>query len=421
MKLWKNRPFVYLFLARFVALIGDGLLFLALLKMLELQQTGSIGLSFYYLAAGIPAFLFAIPAGAVVEKSNLQKTMIITDLTRALLIVIFIVMQIYGWQHPALIYTLLFVITINDMFFLPASQSLLRWIVPEELRPSANGQLQMAMMTGKLLSYSMGAFLIKQGMSLSMLLVVTIATFLCSASIVLRIRPYIVNHSNQTAKTLQLAVEGVRFIQRTPVIRSIFIIFGLAWLVGSSIDIFLISYLNQILHMGTENLYLISIFSLCGIVIGSLLAPWCYKTINKKIGFCLPSLIFGLVFVAYAMQLPLPVLLVSLMIGGIAQGIFITFVNSYLQEITSQDYYARISSFYTLLMQGASLPGFFLIGVLIERTGVLYTGYMIGLYMILLAVFSLFILPSLQKQKEEQTDIALPVHPLQDEYSVSNR
>lgn len=415
MELWKNRQFLYLFLARFVALIGDGLLFLALLKMLELQNAGSIGLSMYYLAAGIPAFLFAIPAGAIVEKSNLQKTMMFTDFVRALFIFIFIIMNVYVISSPVLIYCLLFIITINDMFFLPASQSLLRWIVPEQLRPQANGQLQIAMMTGKLLSYSLGAFLIKIGLGLNTLLSIVIISFLISIWVVLQIKPKIINYTDQSTKTFQLALEGLKFIQNTKVIKRIFIVFGCAWLVGSSIDIFLISYLNNVLKMGTEDLYLITTFSLCGIVIGSFLAPKWYSTINKKIGFYIPSLIFGLVILIYAMQFPLPILLVSLMIGGIAQGVFLTFINSYLQEITAQDYYARVSSFYTLLMQGASLPGFFLIGFLIQKTNVIYVGYMIGIYMIILGIISLFLLPSMKK--EHEGNINVPLSSLRDDYS----
>lgn len=414
MELWKNKQFLYLFLARFVALIGDGLLFLVLLKMLELKNTGSLGLSMYYLAAGIPAFLFAIPAGAIVEKSNLQKTMIYTDIVRALLILIFIIMNIFVIHSPLLIYCLLFLITINDMFFLPASQSLLRWIVPEYLRPQANGQLQIAMMTGKLLSYSLGAFLIKMGLELNILLSIVIASFLISIWIVLQIKPQIINRTDASAKTFQLAIEGLKFIRNTKIIKKIFVIFGCAWLVGSSIDIFLISYLNDVLQMGTENLYLITTFSLCGIVIGSFLGPKWYSTINKKLGFYIPSLIFGLVILIYAMQLPLFVLLFSLMIGGIAQGVFLTFINSYLQEITSQDYYARVSSFYTLLMQGASLPGFFLIGFLIEQTSVIYVGYIIGIYMVLLAIFSFFLLPNIRNEKEKNTIV--PITSLEDDY-----
>lgn len=414
MELWRNKQFIYLFSARFVALIGDGLLFLVLLKMLELKNTGSIGLSFYYLAAGIPAFLFAIPAGAIVEKSNLQKTMIATDIVRAILIFVFIVMNLYVTYSPILIYCLLFLITINDMFFLPASQSLLRWIVPEHLRPQANGQLQIAMMTGKLLSYSLGAFLIKIGLELNALLSIVIISFLVSICIVFQIKPQIINRADSSEKTFQLAVEGLKFIQNTKIIKKIFIIFGCAWLIGSSIDIFLISYLNDVLQLGTEDLYLITTFSLCGIVIGSFLGPKWYSTINKKLGFYLPSLIFGLVILMYAMQLPFFILLFSLMIGGIAQGVFLTFINSYLQEITSQDYYARVSSFYTLLMQGASLPGFFLIGFLIQQTSVVYVGYIIGIYMITLSIFSFFLLPNIRNENEK--NIILPRKSLEDDY-----
>ncbi|MFG6113707.1 MFS transporter [Halobacillus sp. MO56] len=399
MKVWKNKRFLHLFFARFIALIGDGILFITLLKMLELQGAGSMGISILYLAAGIPAFLFAIPAGAYVERSNLQRTMITTDFIRALLVFLFIVGDFFTTVEPLFIYLLLFLITINDMFFLPASQSLLRWVVPEKLRPQANGHLQIAMMTGKLLSFSLGAFLIKAGYELSSLLFMVIVAFGLSIVLILFIRPAVVNNTDKTTKTLQMVTEGLTFIKNTTIIKNLFIVFGLAWLVGSSIDVFLISYLNDVLGKGTEDLYLITTFSLSGIIIGSFLAPKLYETIDKKIGFYMPSLLFGLVILGYAVKLPLIVLLLFLMAGGIAQGVFLTFLNSYLQEVTSQRYYARVASFYTLLMKGASLPGLFLIGLLIDTTSVITAGYFIGFYMIALAIFSIVILQHMDTQE----------------------
>ncbi|MFG6118742.1 MFS transporter [Thalassobacillus sp. B23F22_16] len=400
MKIWKNKKFLHLFFARFIALIGDGILFITLLKMLELQGAGSMGISILYLAAGIPAFLFAIPAGAFVERSNLQRTMITTDAIRALLVFLFIMVGYFTTVAPLFIYILLFLITINDMFFLPASQSLLRWVVPEKLRPQANGQLQIAMMTGKLLSFTLGAYLIKAGFELTSLLFMVIAAFALSIVLILFIRPAVMNNTDKTTKTLQMVTEGLTFIKNTTIIKNLFIVFGLAWIVGSSIDVFLISYLNDVLGKGTEDLYLITTFSLGGIIIGSFLAPKLYETMNKKIGFYVPSFLFGFVILGYALKLPLMILLLLLMTGGIAQGVFLTFLNSYLQEVTSQSYYARVASFYTLLMKGASLPGLFLIGLLIDTTSVITAGYFIGFYMIALGVFSILMLQQVGNEGE---------------------
>ncbi|MDY0404251.1 MFS transporter [Virgibacillus sp. 179-BFC.A HS] len=397
MTVWSNKNFLLLFFARFVALIGDGMMFIVLLKKLEMLGAGSLGISFFYLSAGIPAFLFAIPAGAFVERSRLQKTMITTDLLRASLVLCFIYINVFIIESPFMIYTLLFLITINDMFFLPASQSLLRWVVPEKRRPEANGHLQIAMMTGKLLSYSLAALLIKMGFSLNALLMLVMLSFIFSIIFIFRIRPFVTNNNDQSVSTLKMAAEGLSFIKNTKIIKNLFIVFGLAWIVGSSIDIFLIAYLNEVLGKGTEDLYLITTFSLAGIIIGSFVAPKLYQSIDKKIGFYLPSLIFGLVVLGYALTLPLWMLLLLLMMGGVVQGIFLTFLNSYLQEVTSQTYYARVSSFYTLLMKGASLPGYFLIGLFIEKTNVITVGYIIGMYMVFVTIVTMIILPSMKE------------------------
>ncbi|WP_082667764.1 MFS transporter [Oceanobacillus picturae] len=272
----------------------------------------------------------------------------------------------------------------------------MRWVVPEKQRPQANGHLQIAMMTGKLLSYSLGAILIKVGISLDGLLLLVVISFILSIFLVLFIKPFVANNNDRSVGTLKMAADGLSFIKRTKVIRNLFVVFGLAWIIGSSIDIFLITYLNKVLGRGTEDLYLITTFSLAGIIIGSFVAPKLYDSIDKKIGFYLPSLIFGMVILGYALRLPLWLLLPLLMIGGFVQGIFLTFLNSYLQEVTSQIYYARVASFYTLLMKGASLPGYFLIGFLIEKTNVITVGYFIGIYMFFVTAVSIIVLPRMK-------------------------
>src|SRR5699024_9678330 len=195
------------------------------------------------------------------------------------------------------------------------------------------------------LSFSIGAILIKLGMGLNMILLVVITAFMCSSLLISLIKPYVRNSESkdrQKREIFNMVEESITAIRSSKTISRIFLIFGLAWLVGSSIDIYLISYLQKVLNRGTEDLYLITIFSLVGIIIGSSLAPQLYNRIDKKIGFYLSSLIFGVVILGYALKLPLLLLLILLLFGGVSQGVFLTFLNSYLQDITSQEFFGRI-------------------------------------------------------------------------------
>lgn len=89
----------------------------------------------------------------------------------------------------------------------------------------------------------------------------------------------------------------------------------------------------DILGRPNEDLYLITTFSLMDISPGSFLSPYLYKRMDPKMEVYLSSITFGIVIVLFSFKLPLSLLLVGLIIGGLAQGIFLLFINTYLHSI----------------------------------------------------------------------------------------
>ncbi|WP_107838650.1 MFS transporter [Metasolibacillus meyeri] len=395
-----NRNFLFLFCSRFLSVFADAMLFVILLTMLGSYNTNSFGLSLFYIFATLPVILFSLPAGAYVGRKYLQKVMAVSNIVRFAFI-IGLACTTSFYQSPIIIYLFIFVNVVSNVFYLPANSSLLPKVVQEERLAKANSYIQLTMLFAKIASYSIGAWLIKSGLSIQTLLIMISAFYIVSMLLVLLIKPYYINRQEQKKNIWQNVKEGFHFIRLSPLYSRLFMIFGAAWLVGSSVDLYLISYLVEVLGKSHEDLYLITTFSLIGISFGAFLAPYVYKKTDPKNGIYLSSVAFSIVILLFSLKLPLGILLPSLVIGGLAQGIFIIFINTYLQSHVPDEYLPRIYSIYNFIYTGVSLPGYLFFGYLIEQIGAISTGFIMSAYLLCIAIITVVLLPSMREQKSE--------------------
>lgn len=397
--MFKNHNFILLFFSRFFSVFADAMLFVILLTMLGSYQVTSIGLSLFYAFSTLPVIFFSLPAGAYIGRKYLQKVMGVTDIIRFTLIICLVFVTSF-YQTPIIIYVFIFAVILNNVFYVPANSALLPKIVEQDYLPKANSYIQITMLFGKIASYSIGAWLIKTGFSYQTLLLVISAFYIISMVMVLMIKPYYRSKFYKEQKNIwQDVKDGFHYIRSSTLYSRLFTIFAAAWLIGSSVDLYLISYLVNILDKSHEDLYLITTFSLIGISLGSFLSPYLYKRVDPKIGVYLSSLTFGIVIVLFSLKLSLNLLLVALIIGGFAQGIFLIFINTYLQSTIQENYLSRIYSIYNFIYTGISLPGYLIFGYIIDWIGVIHTGIIIAAYLLLIAIITMIFLPSMQEKE----------------------
>ena len=99
----KNRNFVFLWVGHFISHAGDSIYSIALPWMM-LEMTGSKSLTaMIAMSAYLPALIFGLYAGVVVDKYNRKRVMIVSDMGRAFLVSIIPFSIIYGFATPLLI------------------------------------------------------------------------------------------------------------------------------------------------------------------------------------------------------------------------------------------------------------------------------------------------------------------------------
>ena len=123
---------------------GDAVFMIAL-PWLMLDITGSKSLtSLVSMSAYLPAVLFGLFAGVVVDRYNRKWIMIYSDILRALLVAVIPLALIYGFISPLLIGAITFSLSTFSAFFYPARDSLIPHIVTAEELPAANSAISVS-------------------------------------------------------------------------------------------------------------------------------------------------------------------------------------------------------------------------------------------------------------------------------------
>jgi dTMP kinase len=134
-RLLRNQKFRRLWYAQFVSGIGDWLVIGLLLPIVSaLSGNSSTAVAGIYVAKIIPALVLSSFTGALVDRFDRRKVMITADLTRMVL-----ALALLTTNSLWFIYLIVLLMETASLFFWPARNSLIPYLVDEEDIVSANG------------------------------------------------------------------------------------------------------------------------------------------------------------------------------------------------------------------------------------------------------------------------------------------
>jgi len=135
--------FRWLWCAHLISQFGDGLYLIALPWLVYLH-TGSGIATTATLAAGAFSFLVVGPiAGVFVDRWDRRATLVASDLLRALTLLVFSVVLLFGFNLAAIL-AVAVLLPAFGRFFVPAQRASVPGLVPAEKLISANAQMQSA-------------------------------------------------------------------------------------------------------------------------------------------------------------------------------------------------------------------------------------------------------------------------------------
>jgi len=193
---------------------GDGVALVAL-TLLVLDTTHSVTKLAWFAAARMtPLVAFLLVGGAIVDRFSRRVLLIISDVARAVLTAVLVVMIASGllrfWE--LIIFAILF--GCFDAFFFPAMSALTPEIVPQELLPAMNAVRPLANnLMGSMIGPAVGGIL--AAISTSLAIGVDCATFVVSATALLLMKPTPKPVRNEANSMLSDIKEGVHFVRQT--------------------------------------------------------------------------------------------------------------------------------------------------------------------------------------------------------------
>lgn len=152
----RNRRFALLFAGQTISEMGNSFTLLAA-SLLILHRTGSPPYLFI-IVTNIPAVLFGLIAGTLVDRWDRRRILIVSDLLRGLLIatVPTLTQTSLGW-----IYVIGFSSELIGRFFTPSLQSILPDIVGDDELASANGLLAASEYASRTLGYALAGLAVE--------------------------------------------------------------------------------------------------------------------------------------------------------------------------------------------------------------------------------------------------------------------
>ena len=243
--LFRQRNFLALWWGQLVSLLGERFTYLALVGLLaehthDFRDPGSsLLLSALANVMLAPVLLLAPFAGAWVDRWNLRRVVVLSDLGRAALVLL--IPLLYALTHQvAVVFVLLFVLFTFGVFFLPAKSSLTPEIVPGPQLLAANSWLSAAGIGATGVGALAGGWIVDHwGWSRALLL--NAVTYLVSVVSLLAIRYQAHPRPSQAAPTLagylRQVREGWHVVRASARVGLALITLGAVWLAGGFLHV----------------------------------------------------------------------------------------------------------------------------------------------------------------------------------------
>ncbi len=282
-----NKSFRALWIAQIFSQLADRVIFVVFVAVIatNFATTSTTYQSLLYVAFTIPAVLFTALAGVFIDKWNKKNILIVTNISRALLIGLMPLFSktLFG------IYALAFMVSSITQFFVPAEASTIPATVKKNQLLSANSLFTATMMGSIIFGFLLGDPLINIfGLNKVYIAISSLFIFSTISLLFMKYKP--TRGERNQHKTLKdftdELIEGFSFIKNTPIVLNAMLKLSALFSIIVMLCILAISISQQILYphnpaLGAQKFVYIVASSGVGMVIGSLIVGKFFKRHNK--------------------------------------------------------------------------------------------------------------------------------------------
>ena len=387
------RPVRRLWMAQIISVFGDFLAIFAVLSYVSfnLHATAAevTGISVAFM---IPFALIGPVAGVFVDRWNVKRTMIASDLIRAALALGLVFSASIGQ-----IYVILFLLSAVSAFFVPAQTVTLRTIVPPQGLLAANSLVQQAFQIMRIFSPALAGAMVGW-FGAGSCYYVDSASYIISAGLIgtllIAREPVIPAKGSHPIKSVvnDLMV-GVKFIFTHSTISFVIMAMAAGMFAISCFGPLIAVYVRDELHADSLWFGIINALIGVGMIGGTLIMGRFAKTMSKTHLALWGLLTMGAFVVVLAGFKSIPAASISMF--GVGVGVVFVFVSAQtlMQGQTPMELIGRVSSSVMSVLCIAQLIGLLFSGSLADRLGTRTLFFGSAAMLFLMSVFGYFRLP----------------------------
>jgi len=381
--------FARLWTAGAVSNLGDGVVLAAMpLLAASLSHNDPVTVALVATAGTLPWLLFSLVGGAIADRTDRRRTMAVVDGMRFVAMAALAVALLAGAESIVLLVIVSFALGMAETVFDNASQAILPSLVTDDdLLETANGRLEGAqIVTNQFVGPPVGAVLF--GLAAAAPFFLDAASFALAALLALTLRGSFRPERELQGTTVRSDIaEGVRWLVRHRVLRTLAIALGVINFVGLAAMTILVLYAENVLHLTKLQYGLLFTVEAAGALLGSLVAA----RISARLG---PGTTLATAIAISAASFLVPVVwanaiavAASLALGAFWGLVWNVITVSLRQTLVPDALLGRVNSAYRLVGWGTMPLGALAGGLLADAFGLRAPFLVAGVVALLLAAW----------------------------------
>lgn len=347
-------PYWNLWTASGLSNLADGVFKIAL-PLLAIQFTQSptliAGLSF---VATLPWLLFALTAGALADRLDRRRLMLIANVTRAALPALLAAVILLDLGSIWALYVAALLVGVAETVYDTSAQSIMPQVVQRDQLSRANGRLYaVELTTNQFVGPPLGGFLVAAGVIGGF--VVPAALWLAAVGALFLVRgTFRIEREQKTTLRSDIA-EGMRFLYNQKILRTLAVMTGTFNFASSAAFALFVLFAvgpSSAMQLSEVGFGILLTTSALGAFVGSFLAEWAERKLGRSKSLAL-TILGGSFFVGAPALTDNAYILGSVFfVGGALVMLWNVITVSLRQRITPNRLLGRVNSAYRLLAWG---------------------------------------------------------------------
>jgi MFS family permease len=377
--------FARIWAAGAVSNLGDGVVLAALPLLAASLSSSPTTVALVSVAGTLPWLLFSLVGGAIADRADRRRTMVVVDAFRAVAIALLGVALVADVESIALLLLVSFSLGTAETVFDNASQAILPSVVAEGDLERANGRLEgTQIVANQFVGPPLGAWLF--GVAAASPFFLDALSFAAAAALVLSLHGSYRAEREPAPTTIRGDIrDGMRWLLRHRILRTLAVALGIVNLMGMAVMAVLVLYAQQVLHLDDGEFGLLLTAEAAGAVIGSAMAARLRDALGTGTVLTLAVTVAGGSFLVPALwSEPIPVAL-ALALGGWGGLVWNVVTVSLRQSLVPDRLLGRVNSAYRMIGWGTMPVGALLGGLVADAFGLEAPFLVAGVVVLLLA------------------------------------